>query len=83
MSHADELIEALATALGKRLPDAPAAVALLPLAEVCELLEAAGALDDWPILVLAVALEEIRDRERHQAQRDRSIGGRRHRGGVQ
>ncbi len=82
MSRPDELLKSLATIRGIARPDAVDVVAAMSLADVCELLEAAGALDDWPILVLADALEEIRERSSHQAQRERSIGGRRHRGGL-
>jgi len=78
MSHADDLLEALAPILGVRLPDAPAVVALLSLDEAENFLAASGLADDWPIRLLADALEEIRQRAGQQTDLDRSIGGRRH-----
>jgi len=78
VSRADDLLEALAPILGVRLPDAPAVVAFLSLDEAENFLAAAGIADDWPIRVLAAALDEMRERARRQTDVDRSIGGRRH-----
>jgi len=78
VSHADELLGALAPILGVRLPDAPAVVARMTLGEVIDRLAGAGIADDWPIRVLADALEDVRARAGRQTDVDRSIGGRRH-----
>jgi len=79
---ADDLLEVLATITGTRLPDAGALVAALSLADVEDLIAEGGLTDEWPTRIVADALEELRQRASHQTELDRSIGGRRHRGGL-